>query len=275
MSDLIAKDNVTPIERALVMNDLSKLSAEQRADYYNSVCGSLGLNPLTQPFQYINLNGKLTLYAKRDATEQLRKVHNVSITIVAREKLDDVYVVTARAVDGKGRTDESIGAVPISGLKGDNLANAFMKAETKAKRRVTLSVCGLGLLDETEVDTIPNAQKFTEVQDVKEHKAIEYKKEPVKEVIKTTNDAAKKLFIDACKVACDGLTAQEKASWLNNFLKIPNMKEVDRMTVEQIEALTKKVKDSMSYVPPSDDDFIPVDEEEKPKSVKEMTFSIN
>lgn len=275
MSDLITKDNVTPIERALVMNDLSKLSAEQRADYYNSVCGSLGLNPLTQPFQYINLNGKLTLYAKRDATEQLRKVHNVSITIVAREKLDDVYVVTARAVDGKGRTDESIGAVPISGLKGDNLANAFMKAETKAKRRVTLSVCGLGLLDETEVETIPGAQKFTETKEIKENKIIEHKKESIPEVIKTTNDAAKKLFIDACKIACEGLTAQEKASWLNNFLKIPNMKEVDRMTVEQIEALTKKVKDSMSYVPPSDDDFIPVEEEEKPKSVKEMTFSIN
>jgi hypothetical protein len=30
-----------------------------------------------------------------------------------------------------------------------------MKAETKAKRRVTLSICGLGLLDETEVETVP------------------------------------------------------------------------------------------------------------------------
>ena len=30
-----------------------------------------------------------------------------------------------------------------------------MKAETKAKRRVTLSLCGLGILDETEIDTVP------------------------------------------------------------------------------------------------------------------------
>jgi hypothetical protein len=29
-----------------------------------------------------------------------------------------------------------------------------MKAETKAKRRVTLSICGLGFLDETEVETL-------------------------------------------------------------------------------------------------------------------------
>lgn len=32
------------------------------------------------------------------------------------------------------------------------LANALMKAETKAKRRVTLSIAGLGLLDESELE---------------------------------------------------------------------------------------------------------------------------
>ena len=32
-----------------------------------------------------------------------------------------------------------------------------MKSETKAKRRVTLSLCGLGMLDETEIETIPSA----------------------------------------------------------------------------------------------------------------------
>jgi hypothetical protein len=38
------------------------------------------------------------------------------------------------------------------------LANALMKAETKAKRRVTLSIAGLGWLDETELETIPQAR---------------------------------------------------------------------------------------------------------------------
>ena len=33
-----------------------------------------------------------------------------------------------------------------------------MKAVTKAKRRVTLSICGLGMLDETEVESIPGAK---------------------------------------------------------------------------------------------------------------------
>ena len=36
-----------------------------------------------------------------------------------------------------------------------------MKAETKAKRRVTLSLVGLGMLDETETVTIPDAVTVT------------------------------------------------------------------------------------------------------------------
>jgi len=47
--------------------------------------------------------------------------------------------------------------VSIKGLTGDSLCNAMMKSVTKAKRRVTLSICGLGLLDETEVDSVPGA----------------------------------------------------------------------------------------------------------------------
>lgn len=143
------------IESVLVGGDLSKLTADQRLAYYNQVCHSLGLNPLTQPFAYITLNGKLRLYALKDATEQLRKIHGVSITEVTSQRIEDVFVVTAKAQDKTGRTDAATGAVPIANKKGEDLANALMKAETKAKRRATLSICGLGMLDETEAETLP------------------------------------------------------------------------------------------------------------------------
>jgi len=146
------------IESVLIGGDLSKLSPEQRVQYYNRMCETLGLNPLTKPFAYLTLNGKLILYALKDATEQLRKVHGVSITEVTSQKFDDVFVVTAKAADKSGRTDAATGAVAIGNLKGEALANALMKAETKAKRRATLSICGLGMLDETEADTIPRAE---------------------------------------------------------------------------------------------------------------------
>jgi hypothetical protein len=146
------------LESVAVSGDLSGLTAAQRLAYYQAVCRSLGLNPLTKPFEYLSLNGKLRLYALRDAADQLRRLHGISIHITSRERLADLYVVTARARDQTGREDESIGAVALGALKGDALANALMKAETKAKRRVTLSLAGLGWLDETELDTIAGVQ---------------------------------------------------------------------------------------------------------------------
>lgn len=46
-------------------------------------------------------------------------------------------------------------------MRGD-LGNVIMKSVTKSKRRVTLSLCGLGMLDETDVETIPEAKPFTQ-----------------------------------------------------------------------------------------------------------------
>lgn len=146
------------MEQALLSNDLAKMSPAQRVQFYGEVCKSLKLNPLTRPFQYITLNGKLTLYASKDCTEQLRKINGVSLTIVSKELMEGLYIVTARATDATGRQDEATGAVDMSTLKGEARANAIMKAETKAKRRVTLSICGLGWTDESEISSIPNAK---------------------------------------------------------------------------------------------------------------------
>lgn len=144
------------MESALIIGDLSDLSPSERILYYQKLCQSLGLNPLTRPFRYITLQGRLTLYARKDATDQLRSLRGVSITGLEREMIGDIYAVTAHArIAREERTDSAIGAVSVAGLRGDELANAIMRAETKAKRRVTLSICGLGFLDETEVESIP------------------------------------------------------------------------------------------------------------------------
>ncbi len=153
----VTKAEAQMLEKVLLGGDLSSLPPAQRVEYYNAVCSGMGLNPLTKPFEYIQLNGKLVLYAGRNCTDQLRSTRNITLSITARERHDDLYVVTARAQMPDGRADESIGAVPLGNLKGEQLANALMRAETKAKRRVTLSICGLSFADESEVSSIPNA----------------------------------------------------------------------------------------------------------------------
>lgn len=154
-------------EKALLGGDLSKLTVQERLAYYDNLCDSLGLNPLSRPFEYLTLNNKLVLYARKDCTEQLRQIRKVSITILSREVVEGVYIVTARAMEGNGRQDEAIGAVPIANVQGNDRANAMMKAETKAKRRVTLSICGLGMLDETEIETIRDARIVPNIPDVR------------------------------------------------------------------------------------------------------------
>ena len=136
---IAAFDQHAMVEKVVVQGDLSVLTPSERLAYYKQVCESVGLNPMTKPFEYIRLNNKLTLYAKRDATDQLRSLRGISIEITSREKVDDLYIVTARATEkSTGRTDESVGAVNLGSRKGEADANAIMKDETKSKRRGTL-----------------------------------------------------------------------------------------------------------------------------------------
>jgi hypothetical protein len=139
------------LEKLLIHGDLKSLNDEERLQHVGHICKIMKINPLLKPFDYISFQGKTVLYANRSATDQLRAIHNISIYITKRETIDGVHIVTARAKTGKGKEDESTGAINIKGKSGEELANAYMKAETKAKRRVTLSITGLGILDEIEV----------------------------------------------------------------------------------------------------------------------------
>jgi hypothetical protein len=220
------------IESVLLGGDLSRLSAEQRIAYYNRVCESLGLNPLTQPFAYLRLNGKEILYAKKDATEQLRMRHGISIDpkSFTREVIEGVYVVTAPASTPEGRTDVSTGAVAIEGLKGENRANAMMKAETKAKRRVTLSICGLGMLDETEVETVQGATVVAET--------------PVVEAAVVESPAGYEEWLLDYTAAADGGLDELRKAWQAS--KPEYRKFIDGATKEAIKAKAAAVRPAES-----------------------------
>lgn len=155
------------MESVVIKGDLSKLTAQERGQYYMAVCKSVGLNPLTKPFEYITLNGKLTLYALRNCTDQLRAIHNISVVDMTEGERGDVCIVTCKVANSEGRTDIAKGAVNLGKLQGEALANAIMKCETKAKRRATLSICGLGLLDETEIEDIPSNVKTLPKKDAR------------------------------------------------------------------------------------------------------------
>jgi len=179
MNQITTQQNNVPaidsdaIRKVLLHGDLSSLNPQQKDNYYMAVCTAVGLNHLTKPFDFIKFQGKEVMYANKGCAEQLRQIKGIGIKVVGKEKIDDLYVVTVEAVTPEGRTDSSTGAISISGLKGEYLANAMMKAETKAKRRVTLSICGLNMLDESEAETLDDS----DVKTVKSEIIIETKKD--------------------------------------------------------------------------------------------------
>ena len=158
----------------LVLNgDLSKMNDVMKVQYYNELCHSLNLNPVTRPFQLISFQGKQVLYATKDATEQLRKLNGVSVVDLQQDIKDGLCISKCKVQDASGRFDIATGVTSLtkeetkweSGkpiktgkiikMTAEETANSIMKSETKSKRRATLSICGLGMLDESELDTMP------------------------------------------------------------------------------------------------------------------------
>lgn len=163
------------VEKVLISGDLSPLNVDQRLAYYRAVCKSLGLNPLTRPFDYIvffegnGQPGRLALYARKDCAEQLRRMYGIGVFRLKWEMSEDLCCVEAHVRDKSGKEDFATGVVSLFKIKdgkrlkldGKELCNAIMKAETKAKRRATLSICGLGMLDESEIDTLEHYAMVT------------------------------------------------------------------------------------------------------------------
>ena len=263
------------LERVLIQGDLSGLSEQERMSFYGNVCRSLGLNPLTQPFAFLRLSGKLTLYAKKDCTDQLRKLHGVSITSVDTVHQDGLFIATARAVDRHGRADCDMGFASLSGLKGESLGNAMLKAVTKAKRRTTLSICGLGMLDETEVEDIlvkdkaviePSGLKLPETSEVD----AELQQKLHESAVKALNEAfsaspskreSKAVLKELERLGTDGCNEEvlrDFAHSHDNRCKLTEVRETNwprwkaMLNPEQVEDLKSHMRTLAHFLPDAD-----------------------
>jgi hypothetical protein len=168
------------IESLVLRGDLSGLGPNERARFYVQMCEGLGLNPHAQPFAFLRLNGKEVLYATRGATDQLAAIHKLDREIIDGPKVIDlagtklVYAV-CRAKHPNGRVETATATVPLI-----DPVNVLMKCETKAKRRATLSILGLGVLDEMELETIPaNVQEPGGGVDLSQMNHSRHDEEPV------------------------------------------------------------------------------------------------
>ena len=170
MTDLVpaASEQEALGVKLFLAGDFSDLSEREQAQVMLKLCETYGLNPLTRPFMILKQNVRQpdgrwtvrkTLYATKAVTDQLRMSHGLSDTITDL-RIEDGLIWARARIEGQGRVTEDVGIVPYPDWEratAEDRANAIMKAVTKAKRRATLAHVGLSMLDETEIETIPNA----------------------------------------------------------------------------------------------------------------------
>ena len=137
--------------------DLSRLSEQERQDYYEKVCASVGLDPKLRLLEFILMdsgdgNRKLVLYALRGATDAIRNLRGISISKLTKEVGDGYISFQAEGADKTGRTEIAIGAASTRGQIGEALSKSVMIAQTRALRRLTLQFVGGAILDESEVN---------------------------------------------------------------------------------------------------------------------------
>ena len=175
----LPNDVVTSI---VLNNNLSGLTKEQQVQYVSYRCHKAGLDVAGHPFDLItNKDGKTVIYANKEAAAQLNQLRSLSPVVSKEEFLmgETIYKVTYKVTEN-GRSTEDCGAVGLvkikKGVQGqpdearkmspDEVADAIMKAHTKAKRRAILTHCGIGTNDADEplivVDTDQRKEEIKE-----------------------------------------------------------------------------------------------------------------
>lgn len=211
------------MQSIVTAGDLSGLSPEQLVTYYNYFCNSLGLNPATQPFTVMVFKGKKVLYPGREASAQLSKVYSVSHRIDKTWTENGCYfeTVTASTPDGRSTTATGGVAVSIGGklFEGEAYANAIMKAGTKAKRRATLDLLGLGMLDaETEADVPENNVRIVPMDNITQvdPPPADKKKRSKKEMDNAREEMKKNMVLCLTVDALDELQRSDMALFNGN-----------------------------------------------------------
>ena len=155
------------IQSFVEKGDISLLTTDERVYLYSALCDRYGLDPITRPFDVIELKGKIVLYANRGATDAIARNLGVTREVTVKPNFQDVMGCKVALCEARatylGRSETSTATEQVSTLvagkpellKGVDLGNVLMKVETKAKRRATLAVAGLGnVLDYTEAATV-------------------------------------------------------------------------------------------------------------------------
>lgn len=217
----------------ITKGDLNGLSNEQVLQVYIARCDAIGVDARTQPFDVLTFQGKKQLYPNARLAEQLISQYGLSVDKVREETTPDgIRLVEVKVYDGK-RSVTASAALNVATLKGEQLANAWMKCETKATRRGVLRFCGLGAMAEApEYDAAQTVVDFETGEIVAAQDDSEAHR---KAGLKRLHAAGKEA----------GMNHEQVREFAQQYHDIASLTELDG---GQLEALADVVKDAPNVV---------------------------
>ncbi len=165
MKDVFTADEVAEVmdatpsyqkaDLALMRGDLRGLTRAEIVGVVAGLAERMGVDPSLSPIDVIpTREGRLVPYINAKGAAQLRRIHGLEITAMDLVKERPGLVVvrcTVRRPDGS--IDMAFGAAEWREDRPADEARAWMVAETRAKRRATMSAVGIfleGPSDEVE-----------------------------------------------------------------------------------------------------------------------------
>ena len=151
--DQYVEDATTAFQQAVAANrDTSQLRPEHRGALLNELARALRLNPLTKPVIFLKTGQGESIYVTRQGADQIAARLRLNRETVAGPEVRDilgvkVFFCQVKVTAPDGRFETATATLPAT----DPLMG-LMKVETKAKRRATLSIAGLGMLSEEDAE---------------------------------------------------------------------------------------------------------------------------
>lgn len=239
--------------------DSRSLTPEDRAAYVAEICRALKLNPLTRPVQFLALQGREVLYLTRGATDQLAARHGLN-----RETLEGpdfrmmenvkVAFCKVKATLPSGRYE-----VATATLKMASPADDLMKVETKAKRRATLSILGIGLLSEEEAESIP-ANERADARQTPQRETVSATSQPLalpSDAGPSPSQAAAANHYDAAERLIDGAGSLDelRAAWMSVYREhLPHLGPNEVLAITEAKEARKAALLAKPPAPPPDDE---------------------
>lgn len=151
------------LSKIILKGDWKDLTPAQRVEGYIALCRSLGLNPLTKPFDLLEMRDRTTLYLNSAGGAQLGALHKASyhITRVETEPVADTVMLVRAYVKVRlpdGRENEDVGIKTCNPKDVNDYIRAYKSAITNGRLRAIKGLIGLNVVVEGDEEEIPEAR---------------------------------------------------------------------------------------------------------------------